>query len=132
MYIVLDEQFSSILGVYKKDFKGIYMFDEFEQGLLTCGYFDVISWEVDSVEIMSNSSKHYWILKKFTQEGYPGLVLYHSHEGKYYHVHFCYPNQDIAPAISEIMEHDRYMKKKLKLRNKITQVSNHELLRAIS
>lgn len=108
------------------------MFDKFEENLLTCGYFDVLNWGDDSVEVVSKQSRHYWIIKKFDKEGYPGLVLYHSHEGRYYHVHFCYLEQDIAPAISEILSHDRYIKKKLKLRGKITRVSNAELLRAIS
>jgi hypothetical protein len=87
--------------------------------------------EHDSVEVMSTETKHYWIMKKFDKEGYPGLVLYHSHDGRSYHVHFCYKEQEIAPAVSEIMSHDRYQKKKLKLRNKITKVSNRELLMAI-
>ncbi len=42
---------------------------------------------------------------KIDKEGYPGLGLYHSH--------------------------DRYQKKKLKLRNKIKKVSNNELMKAI-
>ena len=70
-------------------------------------------------------------MKKFDKEGYLGLVLYHSHDGKSYHVHFCYKDQEIAPAISEIMSHDRYQKKKMKLRNKVTKVSNRKLLMAI-
>ena len=107
------------------------MFDEFEDFLLSCGYFNVVEMNYDSVEVMSTETKHYWIMKKFDKEGYPGLVLYHSHDGRSYHVHFCYKGQEIAPAISEIMSHDRYQKKKLKLRNKITKVSNGELLRAI-
>ncbi len=107
------------------------MFTEFDEMLLTCGYFDVIGWEDDSVEIMSIDTEHYWIIKKFDKVGYPGLVLYHSHDGDRYHVHFVYPDQDIAPAISEIMSHDRYQKKKLRLRNKITKVSNRELMLAI-
>lgn len=107
------------------------MFTDFEERLLTFGYFDVVNWEYDSVEIMSIDTKHYWIMKKFDKEGYPGWVLYHSHDGRSYHVHFCYKDQEIAPAVSEIMSHDRYQKKKLKLRNKITKVSNRELLMAI-
>ncbi len=107
------------------------MFTEFEEHILTCGYFDVLYWEDDSVELLSKEISHTWIIKKFDKEGYPGVVLYHSHDGKNYHVHFCFKDQDAMPAISEIMEHDRYQKKKLKLRNKITQLSNGELLRAI-
>lgn len=107
------------------------MFDSFEEFILSCGYFDVINWYEDSVEVMSVETKHYWIMKKFDKEGYPGLVLYHSHDGRSYHVHFCYKDQEIAPAVSEIMNHDRYQKKKLKLRNKVTKVSNRELLMAI-
>ncbi|MBE5825252.1 MAG: hypothetical protein E7307_01310 [Butyrivibrio sp.] len=107
------------------------MFTEFDEFLLNVGYFDVLNMEHDSVEVMSPETKHCWIMKKFDKEGYPGLVLYHSHDGRSYHVHFCYEDQDIAPAVSEIMSHDRYQKKKLKLRNKITKVSNRELLMAI-
>ena len=107
------------------------MFDEFESYLLTCGYFKVIDWKTDSVEVMSTETKHYWIMKKFDKEGYPGLVLYHSHDGSSYHVHFCYKDKEIAPAVSEIMSHDRYLKKKTKLRNQITKVSNRELMMAI-
>jgi hypothetical protein len=107
------------------------MFTEFDEFLLNVGYFEVLNMEYDSVEIMSIDTKHYWIIKKFDKDGYPGLVLYHSHDGRSYHVHFCYKDQEIAPAISEIMSHDRYQKKKLKLRNKITKVSNRELLMAI-
>ncbi|MCR5100479.1 MAG: hypothetical protein K6B41_03890 [Butyrivibrio sp.] len=107
------------------------MFDSFEESILSCGYFDVLNWEADSVEVMSIETKHYWLMKKFDKEGYPGLVLYHSHNGRSYHVHFCYKDQDLAPAVSEIMSHDRYQKKKMKLRNKITKVSNMELMRAI-
>ena len=107
------------------------MFDEFDKFLLSCGYFDVFTWNEDSVEVMSKDTKHFWILKKFNKVGYPGLVLYHSHDGGKYHVHFCYKEQEIAPAVSEIMSHDRYQKKKMKLRDKITKVSNNELMRAI-
>ena len=107
------------------------MFTEFDEFLLNVGYFEVLNMEHDSVEVMSTETKHYWIMKKFDMEGYPGLVLYHSHDGSAYHVHFCYKGQEIAPAVSEIMSHDRYQKKKLKLRNKITKVSNRELLMAI-
>lgn len=107
------------------------MFDEFEHKLLTCGYFDIISLRYDRAVIRSKDSGHYWTLKKFTQIGYPALVLYHSHNGKNYHVHFCYADQDITQSISEIMSHDRYLKKKLKERYKVTLVSNGELLRAI-
>lgn len=107
------------------------MFTEFEEHILTCGYFDVLYWEDDSVELLSKEISHTWIIKKFDKEGYPGVVLYHSHDGKNYHVHFCFKDQEIAPAVSEIMSHDRYQKKKLKLRNKITKVSNRELLMAI-
>lgn len=107
------------------------MFTEFDKFLLNVGYFEVLNMERDSVEVMSTETKHYWIMKKFDKEGYSGLVLYHSHDGRSYHVHFCYKDQEIAPAVSEIMSHDRYQKKKLKLRNKITKVSNRELLLAI-
>ena len=107
------------------------MFTEFEEHILSCGYFEIVKRKKHSVELLSTEIGHYWIIKKFYKEGYPGVVLYHSHDGKSYHVHFCYKDQDIIPAISEIMEHDRYQKKKLKLRRKITKVSNYELLRAI-
>ena len=107
------------------------MFTEFDEFLLTCGYFKIRNWNIDSAEVISIDSGHYWIIKKFDKEGYPGLVLYHSHDGRLYHVHFCYKDQDIAPAVSEIMSHDRYQKKKLKLRNRITKVSNRELMMAL-
>ena len=107
------------------------MFTEFEERLLSCGYFEIIEWKDDSVELMSIDTRHFWIMKKFEKEGYPGLVLYHSHNGDSYHVHFCYAETDVAPALSEIMSHDRYQKKKLKLRRKITSLSNRELMQAI-
>ena len=107
------------------------MFDEFEKNIMTCGYFDILNWMRGSVEAMSRDTGHYWVIKKFDKEGYPGLVLYHSHDGERYHVHFCYKNQDIAPAVSEIMSHDRYQKRKLKQRDKVAKMSNNELLRAI-
>lgn len=107
------------------------MFTEFEERILTCGYFDVLEVEEDSVKVMSTETMQYWIMKKFCKKDYPGLVLYHSHDGKMYHVHFCYKDQNIVPAISEIMSHDRYQKKKMRLRNKITKVSNKELLMEI-
>lgn len=107
------------------------MFSQFEKTLLYCGYFDVYSLQDDSAEIMSIDTEHFWIIKKFDKEGYPGTVLYHSHDGERYHVHYCYKEQDAALAISEIMSHDRYQKKKLKLRNKITSMSNKELMLAI-
>lgn len=107
------------------------IFDEFDVFLVTCGYFDVLNWEDDSVEVMSKETGHYWIIKKFDKEGYPGLVLYHSHDRERYHVHFCFEGHGVSPAVSEIMSHDRYQKKKLKLINKITNVSNKELLMVI-
>lgn len=107
------------------------MFTEFEQKLLTCGYFDVIDMKKDSVKIMGVDISDFWIIKKFFKKGYPGLVLYHSHDGNNFHVHFCYKDTDITPAISEIMAHDRYQKKKLRLRRKITKMSNKALLEAI-
>ena len=107
------------------------MFTDFEKNIISCGYFDILEWNNDSVVLMSTEIKHTWIIKKFNKKGYPGVVLYHSHDGENYHVHFCFKDQDSMPAVSEIMEHDRYQKKKLKLRNKITKVSNYELLKAI-
>ena len=107
------------------------MFTEFDEFLLNIGYFEVLHMDYDSVEVVSPETKHYWIMKKFNREGYPGLVLYHSHDGEKYHVHFCYKDQEIKPAVSEIMSHDRYQMKKMKLRNKITKVSNHDLMKAI-
>ena len=107
------------------------MFDEFEEKILTCGYFVVLDWQKDQVKLKSTETKQYWIMKKFSKEGYPGLVLYHSHDGGQYHVHFCYKDQSVMPAVSEVMSHDRYQKKKMKLRKKITNVSNMALMRAI-
>lgn len=107
------------------------MFTDFEKHIISCGYFIVLNWEDDSVELLSTEIDHTWIIKKFDKKGYPGVVLYHSHDGEKYHVHFCFKEQDITPAISEIMEHDRYQKKKLKLRQKITRLSNKELMKAI-
>ena len=107
------------------------MFDKFETYLLSCGYFEILNLDIDSVEVMSVDTRHYWIMKKFDKEGYPGLVLYHSHDGYKYHFHFCYKEKEIAPAVSEIMSHDRYQKKKKRLRDMITKVSNNELLKAL-
>lgn len=97
------------------------MFDDFEEKILTCGYFVVVDWQKDQVKLKSIETKHYWIMKKFDKEGYPGLVLYHSHDGRSYHVHFCYKDQEIAPAVSEIMSHDRYQKIYIWLRNKLVE-----------
>ncbi len=107
------------------------MFTEFEKHIVSCGYFDVLNWDDDSVELLSTEISHTWIIKKFDKEGYPGVVLYHSHDGENYHVHFCYKDQDVYPAVSEIMSHDRYQKKKLKQREKITRLTNKQLMRAI-
>ncbi len=107
------------------------MFSEFEKKIFVCGYFDIIDWEKDSICVRGVDIRHYWIVKKFDRKGYPGLVLYHSHDGITYHVHFCYRESDAIPAISEIMAHDRYQKKKLRQRKKITSISNQELMRAI-
>lgn len=109
------------------------MFDEFERRLLSCGYFNVLSWGADRVELTSACEGHYWLLKQFEEEGYPGLVLYHSHDkGNFYHVHACYKRQDLTPAITEIINHDNFIKKKYKERKKFTLVSNSALIRAIS
>ena len=58
------------------------MFTKFEEHILTCGYFDVLYWDTDRVELLSKEISHTWIIKKFDKEGYPGVVLYHSHDRK--------------------------------------------------
>ena len=45
------------------------MFTEFDEFLLTCGYFKIRNWNIDSAEVISIDSGHYWIIKKFDKEG---------------------------------------------------------------
>lgn len=44
------------------------MFTEFDEFLLTCGYFKIRNWNIDSAEVISIDSGHYWIIKKFDKE----------------------------------------------------------------
>ncbi len=106
------------------------MFDIAEISAFSNGPFSVLTMDDDCIELISDTTNQFWMVKKFNKEGYPPVVLYHSHNGERYHVHFVYEVDNALLCYSEIVQHDKYILKREKRRAKITRLSNKELVAA--
>ncbi len=108
------------------------MFDSAEQFTFNCGSFTIYRFEDDILEIKSHMTSHMWLVKKFNDDNYPPMVLYHSHsKNEPYHVHSVYDNDNALLCYVEITNHDKLITKRRDLRNKLTSLSNQQLVRAI-
>ena len=76
-------------------------------------------------------TNHMWLIKKFEDDRFPPMVLYHSHSANEpYHVHCVYDNDNALLCYIEINNHDKLITKRMILRKKLTQLSNKQLLEA--
>ena len=109
------------------------MFDIAEQSAFTHGPFTIVKFKEDLIEIRSHITDHMWLIKKFNEDGYPPMVLYHSHS-RYipYHVHNVFDNDNALLCYIEINNHDKMIAKKIELREKITNLTNKELIAALA
>ncbi len=108
------------------------MFDSAEQFTFNCGSFTIYKFEDDTLEIKSHMTNHMWLVKKFNDAKYPPMVLYHSHSiNEPYHVHCVYDNDNALLCYVEITNHDKLITKRRDLRNKLTSLSNQQLVKAI-
>ena len=85
------------------------MFTKKEKRMLGGGYFTIIREEENFIEVMSNCTKHYWvILKKISVVTRP-IVLYHKHTGdtKYYHKQW--ESWTVGSLVNCIKAHDDYV-----------------------
>lgn len=107
------------------------MFDQAELSVLEYGDFEIIDISKEHIEILSQSTNQYWLIRKFTSGELPPVVLFHKHSaGEKYHVHFVYGEDNALLAYSEIKQHDRYVLKRDKERKSITKKTNLQLLQA--
>ena len=77
-------------------------------------------------------TNHMWLIRKFDDNKFPPMVLYHSHSvNKPYHVHCVYDNDNALLCYSEINCHDKLITNRKKLRKKLTSLTNRQLIEAI-
>lgn len=107
------------------------MFAIGEFAAFSTGPFIIIYSDESTIELESDTTHQFWMVKKFDKDGYPPVVLYHRHGlTEQYHVHFVYEQDNALLAYSEIMQHDKYIMKRDAKRKKITSLSNKQLLYA--
>lgn len=108
------------------------MFDIAEQSAFNHGHFKIYSFEDDHIVLRSRMTKQMWLVKKFDDDNYPPMVLYHSHGiNEPYHVHCVYDNDNALLCYIEITNHDKLITERMKLRKKLTHLTNKELLEAV-
>ncbi len=108
------------------------MFDIAEQLAFNCDSFTIYNFEDDYLEIRSHMTNHMWLVKKFNDDNYPPMVLYHSHSiNEPYHVHCVYDNENALLCYVDILNHDKLITKRRNIRNKLTSLSNQQLVNAI-
>ncbi len=90
------------------------MFDQAEVSAFNYGPFTILDYDFDYIELKSDTTKQYWMVKKFDKDGFPPVVLYHSHHGEKYHVHFVYDVDNALLPYTEIIQHDKYIVEKKK------------------
>ncbi|WP_022769392.1 hypothetical protein [Butyrivibrio sp. NC2007] len=107
------------------------MFDIGEQSAFLSGNFTIIEMNNKYIELKSNATSQYWLVRKFDTDGYPPVVLYHRHNNKeHYHVHFVYAQDNALLPYTEIVKHDKYILKRDAKRKATTQLSNNMLVSA--
>ena len=108
------------------------MFDIAEQSAFIHGHFKIYSLEDDHIVLRSRTTKQMWLIKKFDDENYPPMVLYHSHNiTEPYHVHCVYDNDNALLCYIEITNHDKLITQRMKLRKKLTRLTNQQLVEAV-
>ena len=107
------------------------MFDIAELSAFVHGFFTICNYADNYLELVSHMTNHMWLIKKFDDDKFPPMVLYHSHSIKEpYHVHCVYDNDNALLCYCEINSHDKLITKRKKLK-KLTHLSNKQLIEAI-
>ena len=85
------------------------MFSKKEMKLFRGGYFTIIRIEENYIEVVSNNTRHQWIIFKRSIDSNKLVTLYHKHtaDTKYYHKHW--ETWTVAMAVESIKNHDTYM-----------------------
>lgn len=85
------------------------MFTGREKRLIDDGYFNIIREEEKFIELISNNTKHQWIIFKNSVESDKHVALYHKHTAntKYYHKHW--ETWSVAKAVESIKSHDKFV-----------------------
>lgn len=84
------------------------MFTNKEMKLLGGGYFTIIRVKEKYVELVSNNTRHQWIIYKKSIDSDKPVTLYHKHtaDTRYYHKHW--ETWSVAKAVESIKGHDSY------------------------
>lgn len=85
------------------------MFTNKEMKLLGGVYFTIIRIEEKYVELVSNSTRHQWVIYKNSIDSDKPVTLYHKHtaDTRYYHKHW--ETWSVAKAVESIKGHDAYV-----------------------
>ena len=85
------------------------MFTKREKQLFGGGYFTIIRIEENYIEVVSNNTRHQWIIFKRSIDSNKHVTLFHKHtaDTKYYHKHW--ENWTVAMAVESIKNHDTYV-----------------------
>ena len=85
------------------------MFSNKEMKLFGGGYFTIIRIEENYIEMVSNNTRHQWIIFKRSIDSNKPVTLYHKHtaDTKYYHKHW--ETWTVAMEVESIKNHDTYV-----------------------
>lgn len=85
------------------------MFTKKEKRLIWEGYFTIIGETERYIELLSNNTKHCWIICKNPDGTDKTVMIYHKHsrESEYYHKHW--KTWSVVKALESIKQHDRYV-----------------------
>ena len=85
------------------------MFSNKEMKMFRGGYFTIIRIEENYIEVVSNKTRHQWIVFKRSIDSNKPVTLYHKHtaDTKYYHKHW--ETWTVAMAVESIKNHDTYV-----------------------
>lgn len=88
------------------------MFTTVEMRLFNDDYFTIIRTEENYIEVLSNNTKHQWVILKKPQDLGMSVILYHKHssEKKYYHKHW--KARSVKKVVEKLKEHDVYVMEK--------------------
>ena len=108
------------------------MFDIAEINVFTYGPFTLVDSDHDFVQVQSTMTSQYWLIKKFDAVGLPKMVLCHAHSvNDNYHVHCVYDSYDALLCYNEIITHDKVITERKNLRERLTRLSNKQLVEAV-
>ena len=85
------------------------LFSNKEMKLFGGGYFTIIRIEENYIEMVSNNTRHQWIIFKRSIDSNKPVTLYHKHtaDTKYYHKHW--ETWTVAMVVESIKNHDTYV-----------------------